>query len=142
MTNRSVEPPQAQLKVHQLRAAELRERAAQLREQAEQAREHAFAALRLTEMRRRNGTRTREQAELQAEQARGTEELAAYITGLRREQEMLRDQTALQQAWFREQVLGMLDEGWSREELAETGFSDEFLADLGLLDAAAPRSSS
>lgn len=136
MSIHPVESPEAQLLMHQLHAAELRQRAAVLREQAERAKQHAFQVIASAELRRRNAGRTREQAEFAAEQERGTEELAAYITGLRREQEMLRAEAALQQDWFRKQVLSMLDQGWSREALAETGFSDAFLADLGLQDAA------
>lgn len=135
MSIRSVEQPETQLMLHQLHAVELRQRAALLREQAERAREHALRAIASTEQRRRTAASTREQAEFAAEQERGTQELAAYITGLRREQEMLRAEAALQQEWFRDQVLGMLDQGWGREELAEIGFGEEFLADLGLLDA-------
>ncbi len=135
MSIHSMESPQAQLAMHQLHAVELRQRAALLREQAERAREHAFQAIASTELRRRTSGRTREQTEFAVEQERGTQELAAYITGLRREQEMLRAEAALQQEWFREQVLGMLEQGWSREELAEIGFGDAFLADLGLQDA-------
>ncbi len=130
-----MEAPETQLMMHQLHAVELRQRAAMLREAAERAKEHAFRAIASTELRRRTTGRTREQAEFNAEQERGAQELAAYITGLRREQEMLRAEAALQQEWFREQVLGMLAEGWSREALAEIGFGDEFLADLGLQDA-------
>jgi hypothetical protein len=136
MTLQSLDQPLAQLVVHQLHAVELRQRAALLRVQAERAREHAFQALAATELRRRTTGRTREQAEFAREQERATQELAAYITGLRREQEVLRDEAALQQDWFREQVRAMLDQGWSRAELAEIGFGDAFLADLGLQDAA------
>lgn len=134
MTTQNVEQPRTELVWHQLHAAELRTRAAQLREQAEQARDHAFRAMKATEVRRLKRARTREQEEFAYEQGRGTEELAAYIMGLRREQEMLRAEAALQQDWFREQVLAMLNQGWKREALAEIGFGDAFLADLGLLD--------
>jgi hypothetical protein len=134
MSIRTEERPQAQLMMHQLHAEALRTRAARLREQAEQAREHAFQAIASTEHLRRTCGRTREQVEFESEQERGTQELAAYITGLRREQEILRAEAALQQEWFREQALSALEQGWSRSELAEIGFCDEFLADLGLLD--------
>ncbi|HLM67521.1 MAG TPA: hypothetical protein VK358_08350 [Longimicrobium sp.] len=134
MTTQNVEQPRTELAWHQLHAVELRRRAAQLRDQAEQARDHAFRAIKTTEVRRLKRSRTREQEEFAHEQERGTEELAAYITGLRREQEMLQAEAALQQDWFREQVLAMLDQGWKREDLAEIGFGGEFLADLGLLD--------
>lgn len=139
MTTRNVEQPQAQLLMHQLHAEEVRRRAARLRQKAEQAREHAFRAIASLELRRRMRVRTREQVEFDTEQARGTEELEAYITGLRREQELLRAETALQQEWFREQVMNALEQGWSRAELAEIGFGDAFLADLGLLDHPALR---
>ncbi|HST63078.1 MAG TPA: hypothetical protein VLK84_30495 [Longimicrobium sp.] len=135
MTIHSMEQPLTQLVMHQLHAVELRQRAAVLREQAERAKEHAFQAIASTELRRRTTGRTHEAAEFAVEQERGTQELAAYITALRREQEMLRAEAALQQDWFREQVLEMLDQGWSREALAEIGFGDAFLADLGLQDA-------
>lgn len=135
MTVHSVEQPRAQLVIHQRHAAELRQRAAVLRKAAERAREHAFQAIASTEIRRGANARSQEQVEFEREQERGTQELAAYITALRREQETLRAEAALQQEWFREQALSMLEQGWSRQELAEIGFGDEFLADLGLLDA-------
>jgi hypothetical protein len=61
------------------------------------------------------------------------------VAALRREQEMLREEAALQDAWFRDQVLDMLGQGWTRAELAETGFGEEFLEELGLLDHPALR---
>ncbi|HYW12984.1 MAG TPA: hypothetical protein VE871_13580 [Longimicrobium sp.] len=142
MTVQSLDEPLSQLVVHQLHAVELRQRAAMLREHAEQARERALRALASTELRRRILRRTRETTEFAVEQERGTQELAAYITGLRREQELLRAEAALQQEWFREQALAMLNQGWGREELAEIGFGDAFLADLGLQDAPGPHPSS
>jgi hypothetical protein len=139
MTPQTVEQPQDQLLMHQLHTEELRRRAARLRDQAELARQHAFQAIASVELRRRTRGRTREQAEFETEQARCTEELEAYITGLRHEQELLRAEAALQQEWFREQAVSALEQGWSRTELAEIGFGDEFLADLGLLDHPALR---
>jgi hypothetical protein len=122
-----------QLMMHQLHAHELRIRAAQLCEQAEEARKQAFRAIATTTERRRLAEeRSRERAEFEGERKGGTQALAAYILGLRHEQEVLRAEDALQQDWFREQVLGMLEQGWNRRELAEVGFSDQFLAELGL----------
>lgn len=139
MTTHRLEQPETELEWHQLHAAELRRRAVQLRDQAEHAKEHAFRVLESMHARRQRRTRTREQVEFAAEQERSTQELGAYITALRHEQEMLRAESALQQDWFRNQVVSMLDQGWTREELAEIGFGAEFLADLGLLDHPALR---
>ena len=115
-------------------ALELRERAAQLRAEAEQAQAHAAMAVETVRLRRLGQPQAGEYLAFQAEQDRGTRELAAYITALRTEQDELRQEVALQDAWFGEQVLGMLEQGWSRAELAEIGFGDEFLARLGLQD--------
>jgi hypothetical protein len=135
MASSNVAQPEAELAWHQLHAAELRVRAAHLREQAELAKQHAFAAIEATERRRLRGRLlTREQTEFAEEQERSTRELAAYIVGLRREQEMLREEETLQQRWFRDQVLSMLEQGWNGEALAEIGLGPAFLADLGLLD--------
>jgi hypothetical protein len=125
---------EAEIESYKQHTANLRRRAARLREEAELAKEHAVAAIRSVQMRRMGQAHWREEAELRAEEARGMRELSAYIDGLRREQEMLRDETALQDRWFREQVLEMLEQGWTRAELREAGFGDAFLADLGLLD--------
>jgi hypothetical protein len=124
----------SQLVSYQRQALDLRKRAAQLRAQAETAKEHAVTAIREAELRRQGLTPRREAREFEAEQARGTSELASYVAALRREQEMLREETALQDAWFRSQALDMLDQGWSRAELAEIGFAEAFLGELGLLD--------
>ena len=132
MAIRNVEQPETELAWHQLHAAEVRTRAAHLRGQAEQAKEHAFRILESMHRRRLRRMQTSEQVEFAAEQERSTRELGAYITRLRREQEMLRAEEALQQEWFREQVLSMLDQGWTREELAQIGVGAGFLADLGL----------
>lgn len=142
MSSHSAEPPETELMHHQLHAVELRRRAALLREQAERARDHALQAVASTERRRGRASGTREQVEFEAEQARSTRELAAYITGLRREQEVLRAEAVLQQDWFREQAMAMLDQGWSREELADIGFGEAFLAELGLPDVPGPQRSS
>ena len=139
MSTHPVEHPQTELALHQLHAVELRRRAAVLRNQAERARERAFQAIALTERLRSRAGSIVEDAEFAAERERGAQELAAYITGLRREQEMLRAEAALQQAWFREQVKAMLDQGWGRTELADIGFGDAFLAELGMQDAPGPR---
>lgn len=119
---------------HQQQAMEVRRRAAQLRAEAERARAHAVTAIEVTRLRRQGQPRPLEYVEFQAEQDRGTRELAAYIKALRNEQDELRQEVALQDAWFGEQVLGMLEQGWSRADLAEIGFGDEFLARLGLQD--------
>lgn len=124
----------SQLVSYQRQTLELRRRAAQLRAQAELAKGHAVTAIRDAQMRRQGLTPRHEALEFEAEQARGTSELASYVAALRREQEMLREETALQDAWFRDQALDMLNQGWSRAELAEIGFGEEFLAELELLD--------
>lgn len=129
----------SQLVSYQRRALDLRRRAAQLRVQAEAAKGHAVTAIRDAELRKQGLAPRREAREFQAEQARGTSELASYLATLRREQERLREETALQDVWFREQALDMLNQGWSRAELAEIGFGEEFLAELGLLDHPALR---
>lgn len=123
----------------QRQALDLRRRAAQLRVKAEAAKEHAVTAIRDAVLRRQGLTPRHEAREFEAEQARGTSELASYVAALRREQEMLREETALQDAWFRDQALDMLNQGWSRAELAEIGFGEEFLGGLGLLDHPALR---
>lgn len=140
MTTPGVDPSRTELAWHQLQALELRRRAARLRDQAEQAKQHALEAVGNSRRRRLNGSRTREETEFAIEQERATRELAEYITGLRREQEMLRAEAALQQEWFREQVLAMLAEGWTAAELAGIGFGPGFLADLDLLGHPALRS--
>jgi hypothetical protein len=129
----------SQLVSYQRQALGLRRRAALLRVQAEAAKEHSAAAVRDTQLRRQGLAPRREAREFQAERARGTSELALYVAALRREQEMLREETALQDAWFREQALDMLNQGWSRSELAEIGFGEELLTELGLLDHPALR---
>lgn len=129
----------SQLVSYQRQALDVRRRAAQLRVQAEAAKEHAVATVRDTELRKQGLAPRREAREFQAEQARGTSELASYVAALRREQEMLREETALQDTWFRDQALDMLNQGWGRAELAEIGFGEEFLGGLGLLDHPALR---
>lgn len=134
MAGNRPEEPVSQLVSYQRQALDLRRRAAELRVQAEAAKEHAAAAIRDAELGRQGLTPRREARAFRAEQERGTRELASYVAALRREQEMLREETVLQDAWFRAQVLDMLDQGWTRDELAEIGFGAEFLEELGLLD--------
>lgn len=122
----------SQLVSFRRRSLAVRRRAAQLRVQAEAAREHAVAAVRDAELLRCGLAPRREAREFQAERARGTSELASYVAALR-------EATALQDAWFRDQALDMLNHGWGRAELAEIGFGEEFLAELGLLDHPALR---
>lgn len=132
MAGRPAEQVEAALLSHQLHAQELRTRAARLRGLAEAACDRAVQATEAVS--RRRGRPLHDQSAIDQERARSTRELEAYVTGLRREQETLRAEADLQQAWFREQVLAMVNQGWSREELAEIGFRPEFLADLGLAD--------
>ncbi|MEW5929531.1 MAG: hypothetical protein AB1941_18910 [Gemmatimonadota bacterium] len=108
-------------------------RAEALKRAADEARERA-AALRRAMAARRSSLSFRDQMAIWEETHRTLLEMEEAAAALAEERVEAEREVAEQTAWVRAQVEGMLESGWTREELRDIGIADEVLAQIGLLD--------